>query len=256
MIIQRFTDEEALASALATRVLECIIANPKVVLGLPTGRTPLGFYRELRERSGSSRRSPTAKADGDRIDWAGVRTFNLDEFVGLDAGHPGSYAAFMREELFDHVSIDPSNIHIPDGRAADLKAECRRYEKAIAAAGGIDLQILGIGANGHIGFNEPADGLCAHTHIAELEQKSRESNAQWFGGDRQAVPTRAISMGMATILGARHIVLMATGAEKADAVYGLVEGLITPRLPASFLQVHPRVTVMLDAPAASRLSAP
>jgi glucosamine-6-phosphate deaminase len=242
VIIQHFDDEDALASALATRVLECVIANPTVVLGLPTGRTPLGFYRELRERSG-----------GDRIDWSGVRTFNLDEFVGLDADHPGSYAAFMREELFGHVSIDPSNINIPDGRAADLTAECRRYDDAIAQAGGIDLQILGIGANGHIGFNEPAEGLCAHTHIADLEQKSREANAALFGGDWQSVPERALSMGMATIPGARNIVLMATGAEKADAVYGLVEGLITPRLPASFLQVHPRVTVMLDEKAAIRL---
>jgi glucosamine-6-phosphate deaminase len=245
VIIQRFDDEEALASALATRVLECIIANPAAVLGLPTGRTPLAFYRELRERSG-----------GNRLDWSAVRAFNLDEFVGLDQRHPGSYHAYMRRELFDHVSIDPANVHIPNGRAADLKAECRRYEAAIAEAGGIDLQILGIGANGHIGFNEPADGLCAHTHIADLEQKSRESNAPLFGGDWQAVPERAISMGMATILGARQVVLMATGAKKAGAVYELVEGLITPRLPASFLQVHPRVTVMLDANAASRLSTP
>ena len=241
MIIQRFDDEEALASALATRVLECIVANPSLVLGLPTGRTPLAFYRELRER---------------RINWSGVRTFNLDEFVGLDEQHPGSYHAYMRRELFDHVSIDPGNTHIPNGRAEDLKAECRRYDAAIADAGGMDLQILGIGTNGHIGFNEPAAGLCAHTHVADLEQKSRESNAPLFGGDWRAVPERAISMGMATILGARNVVLMATGAKKADAVYGLVEGLITPKLPASFLQVHPRVTVMIDRPAASRLSTP
>jgi len=188
-----------------------------------------------------------------KADWSGVRTFNLDEFVGLDAHHPGSYRAFMQAELFDHVSIDPANIGMLNGRAPDLKAECRRYEAAIAAVGGIDLQILGIGANGHIGFNEPADGLCAHTHIADLEQESRESNAQLFGGDWTAVPERALSMGMATILGAHHIVLMATGAEKADAVYGMIEGLITPKLPASFLQVHPRVTVMLDEAASIRL---
>lgn len=242
MIIQRFENEEALASALALRVLERIVANPRIVLGLPTGRTPLAFYRHLRERSHAG-----------RVDWSGVRTFNLDEFVGLDAGHPGSYTAYMRAVLFDHVSIADENVHIPDGRAADLKGECRRYEAAIAAAGGIDLQILGIGTNGHIGFNEPADGLCAETHIAHLEQKSRESNAMLFGGDWRAVPERAISMGMATILGARDIVLIATGQKKADAVAGLVEGLITPKLPASFLQVHPRVTVMLDRNAALRL---
>ena len=243
MTIQRFDDEAALAAALATRVLEAIVANPELVLGLPTGRTPLAFYRELRERSGRN-----------RIDWSLVRTFNLDEFVGVDGDHPGSYRTFMQTELFDHVSIDPANIGMLDGRARDLTAECRRYEAEIADADGIDLQILGIGANGHIGFNEPADGLCAHTHIAELEQKSREANAQLFGGDWTAVPERALSMGMATILGARNIVLMATGREKADAVYQMIEGLITPQLPASFLQVHPRVTVMLDREASRRLT--
>jgi glucosamine-6-phosphate deaminase len=152
----------------------------------------------------------------------------------------------MQSELFDHVSIDPANIGFLNGAAPDLSEECRRYEDAIEAAGGIDLQILGIGANGHIGFNEPADGLCANTHIADLAQETRQSNASRFGGDWTRVPARALSMGMATILHSRDIVLMATGAEKADAVHGLIEGLITTRLPASLLQVHPRVTVMVD----------
>ena len=159
----------------------------------------------------------------------------------------------MQAELFDHVSIDPRHIGFLNGAAADLRAECRRYEDAIEAAGGIDLQILGIGANGHIGFNEPADGLCATTHIAELEEESRAANAQRFGGDWTTVPERALSMGMWTILGAREIILIATGEEKADAVHGMVEGMITTRLPASLLQVHARVTVMLDRLAASRL---
>lgn len=242
MNIERFEDESALSAALATRVLELIVARPNLVLGLPTGRTPLGLYRELRERSG-----------GDLIDWRGVRTFNLDEFAGLGAADPNSYRAFMQQELFDHVSIDPANIGFLDGAAPDLKTECRRYEDAIAAAGGIDLQILGIGANGHIGFNEPADGLCATTHIAHLEQASREANAQRFGGEWKRVPARALSMGMSTILGARDIILVATGEEKADAVHGLVEGLITTQLPASLLQVHHHVTVMLDAAAAKKL---
>jgi glucosamine-6-phosphate deaminase len=240
--IQLFEDEDALAAALATRVLEAIVAKPRLVLGLPTGRTPLVLYRELRERSG-----------GDRIDWSQVRTFNLDEFVGLAPQDAGSYRAFMQAELFDHVSIDPAHIGMLDGTAVDLKAECRRYEDAIASAGGIDLQLLGIGANGHIGFNEPAGGLCARTHIAVLEPKTREANARRFGGDWTAVPERALSMGMATILGAQEIVLVATGVEKADAVAGAVEGLITPRHPASFLQLHPRTTVMLDRAAAGRL---
>ena len=242
MNIERFEDDDALSAALATYVLERIVARPSLVLGLPTGRTPLGLYRELRERSG-----------GDRIDWSQVRTFNLDEFAGFDPAHPNSYRAFMQAELFDHVSIEPANIGFLNGAARDLKDECRRYEDAIDVAGGIDLQILGIGANGHIGFNEPADGLCAHTHVAELQQESREANAQRFGGDWQQVPERALSMGMATILNARDIVLMATGDEKADAVHGMIEGLITTQLPASILQVHPRVTVMLDRAAARRL---
>jgi glucosamine-6-phosphate deaminase len=240
--IEHFVDEDALSSALAARVLEAIVAKPSLVLGLPTGRTPLGLYRKLRERSG-----------GGRIDWSQVRTFNLDEFAGIGPADPNSYRAFMQAELFDHVSIDPANIGFLNGAAPDLKKECRRYDGAIAAAGGIDLQILGIGANGHIGFNEPADGLCAFTHIAELQRESREANAGRFGGDWRSVPERALSMGMSTILNARHIVLMATGEEKADAVHGMIEGLITTRLPASILQVHPRVTVMLDPGAARNL---
>lgn len=243
MNIERFDDEDALSAALATRVLECIIAKPDLVLGLPTGRTPLGLYRELRERGGA-----------DRIDWSHVRTFNLDEFAGLEPAHPNSYRAFMQAELFDHVSIAPANIGFLNGAAADLIAECRRYEDAIATAGGIDLQILGIGANGHIGFNEPADGLCANTHVAQLQPETRHGNAQRFGGDWTRVPERAVSMGMSTILGARHIVLIATGSEKADVVHGMIEGLITTRLPASILQVHHRVTVMVDREAGARLS--
>ena len=258
MIIDQFEDEDALAAALAAWVLEAIVANPALVLGLPTGRTPLALYRELRERSdgGSTGAAPAAAASRG-IDWSGVRTFNLDEFAGLAADDPGSYGAFMRHELFDHVSIAPSSIGMLNGRAADLAVECSRYEAAIDAAGGIDLQILGIGANGHIGFNEPAAGLCGRTHLARLTRATREANAQWFGGDWRAVPEQALSMGMATILSARRIVLLATGEAKAAAVQGMVEGLITPRLPASFLQLHPHVIVMLDSAAAIKLrSAP
>lgn len=245
MVIERFDDEAALSAALASRVFASIAAQPSLVIGLPTGRTPMGLYRELRDRSA-----------GDRLDWSRVRTFNLDEFAGLEASHPRSYRAFMQAQLFDHVSIDPLNIGFLNGAAPDLKAECRRYEAAIAAVGGIDLQILGVGANGHVGFNEPADGLCALTHIADLEEESRRANAQRFGGDWTSVPERALSMGMSTILAARQIVLIATGAGKADAVQGMIEGLITTRLPASFLQLHPQVTVMLDANAASFRSTP
>jgi glucosamine-6-phosphate deaminase len=243
VIIERFEDEDALSAALATFVLESIVANPALVLGLPTGRTPLGLYRELRERSG-----------GGRIDWSRVRTFNLDEFAGLDPSHAGSYRSYMQAELFEHIDIPDPQVGFLNGAAHDLGEECLRYEAAIEEAGGIDLQILGIGANGHIGFNEPASGLCAQSHVAELERATRASNADRFGGDWTAVPERALSMGMATILHARAIVLIATGAEKAEAVKGLVEGMITPALPASLLQVHPRVTIMVDPGAAGLLS--
>jgi glucosamine-6-phosphate deaminase len=240
--IERFADDDALSVALATYVLETIVKQPALVLGLPTGRTPLGLYRELRERSG-----------GNRIDWSRVRTFNLDEFAGLDPSHPNSYRAYMQAELFDHVPIDAANIGFLDGAAPDLKAECRRYEDAIESAGGIDLQILGIGANGHIGFNEPAPSLQARAHRAVLLPETRHSNASLFGNDPEAVPREALSMGMATILHARRIVLLATGSMKARCVERMIDGPVTPRLPASFLQLHRHVDIWLDRAAARNL---
>ena len=155
----------------------------------PTGRTPIALYREL-----------VAITRTQGLDWSRVRTFNLDEFVGLSGDTPGSYRRFMHEHLFAHVNIAPEHIGFLDGRAADLDAECERYERAIAAAGGIDLVILGIGANGHIGFNEPASELAARTHRVALEDESRAGNTLWFGGDINQVPREALSMGMATIL--------------------------------------------------------
>lgn len=243
MNIERFDNEDVLASTLAARLIEAISLKPRIVLGLPTGRTPVALYREIRSRSQRG-----------HVDWSQVRTFNLDEFAGLGAGDAGSYRAYMQAELFDHVRIEPLNVGMLDGRAGNLAAECARYERAIDQAGGIDIQILGIGANGHIGFNEPADALEAETHVAALQAETRAANAGLFGGDAGRVPTHALSMGMATILHAREIVLMATGEEKAGAVAGMVDGPITTRLPASFLQVHPRVTVMLDRGAALRLA--
>lgn len=238
MNIQHFTDEATLASALASRLMAAINQSRRLVLGLPTGRSPLALYRLLAELSLR-----------DHVDWSGVRTFNLDEFVGLGGDDAGSYRAFMQSALFDRVGLDPRHVHLLDGRASDLDVECARYERAIADAGGIDLQILGIGANGHIGFNEPAESLRAQTHVATLQRGTREANAPRFGDDPDRVPARALSMGMATILAAREIVLIATGEEKATAVAGLVNGAITTRLPASFLQLHPRVTVMVDTAA-------
>ena len=243
MNIERFDNDDLLAATLATRLIDAICLKPRIVLGLPTGRTPVALYREIRSRSQRG-----------HVDWSQVRTFNLDEFVGLGAGDAGSYRSYMQAELFDHVRIEPQNVGMLDGRAANLAAECARYERAIDEAGGIDIQILGIGGNGHIGFNEPADALEAETHVATLQDETRAANAGLFGGDISRVPSHALSMGMAAILQAREIVLVATGEEKSEAVARMIDGPITTQLPASFLQMHSRVTVMLDHGASRRLA--
>jgi len=242
--LEIYESEEALAQTLASTIAAAIRAHPNIVLGLPTGRTPLALYRAL-----------VALTREEHLDWSGVRTFNLDEFVGLGDRAVGSYHRFMHENLFDHVSVRPEHIGFLDGRSPDVDAECERYERAIAQAGGIDLMVLGIGANGHIGFNEPCDVLPARTHRVVLEEPTRAANARWFGGNMSAVPRAALSMGMATILNAREVVLMATGEGKVDAVREMMTGGITTELPASFLQLHPRVTVMLDEAAAAGLQA-
>ena len=238
MNIQIFDDVRALSAELATRVRSAITQKPSLVLGLPTGRTPLPFYKALRE--------------GPPADWSQVRTFNLDEFVGVSSSSPDSYRSYMQRELFGAVGIPGEHVEFLNGCAPDLDAECERYEQAIAAAGGIDLMILGIGTNGHIGFNEPGDYLYATSHRARLQPGTRQSNAAMFGGEVARVPESALSMGMATILQARSVVLMATGAGKAGVVRAMTDGHITTTLPASFLQLHPRATVMLDREAASR----
>lgn len=237
-----FPNERAVARALGCRIEKALAAKPDLVLGLPTGRTPVGLYREL----------GMLVAKG-RLSFARATTFNLDEFLGIPADHPGSYRQFMQAHLFDHVDLHPERIHLLDGAAPDPDAECRRYEKAIAEAGGIDLQILGIGTNGHIGFNEPSRELQARTHRVKLKPETRRSNAVLFGGDLGAVPREALSMGMATILQARSIVLLATGRSKSSCVDRLLNGPITTDLPASFLQLHHDVDVMLDRPAAEKL---
>jgi glucosamine-6-phosphate deaminase len=222
-------------------VAAAIAEKPALVLGLPTGRTPLPLYREL----------VTLHQKG-KADFSRVTTFNLDEFVGLSAGNPRSYRSFMRRHLFDAVNLPPRRTHVPNGAAPDLERESRRYDRAVAQAGGIDLLLLGLGANGHIGFNEPADALNAHTHVTTLTPATRQANRALFGR-LDHVPRQAISMGMATILHSRRIVLLATGAAKARCVARTVRGPLTPRLPASFLQLHPRCEVWLDRAAASLL---
>ena len=237
-----FHDARTVAREIATRVADALEQKPGLVLGLPTGRTPLLFYEEL-----------AALARAGKADFSRATTFNVDEFVGVPASHPGSYRTFMQRHLFDHVDIDPSRINFLDGNARDATEECCRYEQAIDNAGGIDLLILGIGTNGHIGFNEPADGLAARTHRVTLKPETRRSNAALFGGDPDAVPAEALSMGIGTILDAKSVVLLATGERKAACVEQLVAGPITTHLPASFLQLHPEVEIMLDTAAATRL---
>ena len=241
--ISIFPSPEEAAKELAARVAHSLRKKPALVLGLPTGRTPLLLYAELVK---------VAAAGG--ADFSQATTFNLDEFYGIPHAHAGSSRSFMHRYLFDHVNIDASRAHFLDGEAASAVDEGCRYEKAIEDAGGIDLQILGIGANGHIGFNEPAESLEARTHLVTLRAETRRSNAELFGGDVDAVPSQALSMGMATILDARSIVLVATGERKAACVERLVTGSITTQLPASFLQLHHDVDIVLDEAAASRLT--
>jgi glucosamine-6-phosphate deaminase len=240
-----FPSDRAAARALAHRIADAVAAAPRFVLGLPTGRTPVALYNEL---VSLHRRG--------RLDFSGVTTFNLDEFLGIPPSHPGSYRRFMDAHLFSRVNIPPHQQHVLHGDAENAEAECVRYEGAIEAAGGIDLQIVGIGTNGHIGFNEPAGALQSRTHRVTLKPETRRSNASLFGGDPGAVPREALSMGMATILHARAIVLLATGRSKAGCVERVVNGPLTTELPASFLQLHRDADVMIDEAAAEQLRRP
>jgi glucosamine-6-phosphate deaminase len=187
-----------------------------------------------------------------RLDWRRVRTFNLDEYVGLPRAHPQSYHHFMWENLFQHVNIARRNVHIPDGNTRDIPRFCARYEAQIRAAGGIDLQLLGIGTDGHIGFNEPSSSLASRTRIKTLTPQTRRDNARFFGSEAQ-VPHHVITMGIGTIMEARDIVLLAFGAQKARAVAEAVEGPVTASNPASMLQMHASTKVCLDRSAARRL---
>lgn len=242
MRIRIFTTARAAAHALAADIGRAIARDPSLVLGLPTGRTPIPLYREL-----------TRACRRRAIDFSRATTFNLDEFVGVGAGDPRSYRAFMQRHLFAHINLPARRAHFLDGTAHDIVGECARYERAIARAGGIDLQILGLGANGHIGFNEPGTALMARTHRTRLSAATRAANAALFGGRVRAVPHEALSMGMVTILHASRIVMLATGSAKARCVERMIRGPLTPALPASFLQVHRNVEVWLDRAAASRV---
>jgi len=212
------------------------------VLGLATGSTPIGTYEAL-----------VRLYEEGFVSFPKVKTFNLDEYYNLSADNPQSYRYFMNEHLFSKINISEDAIEIPNGMAADVEEECRRYEQAIQKAGGIDFQLLGIGTNGHIGFNEPDVKFEAQTHLVELDQETIKSNARFFDSIDE-VPKQAISMGIKTIMQSRHILLLASGIEKADTIHQMLSDKITPTCPATILQLHPNVTILLDEAAASKLS--
>lgn len=240
MQILVYKTRELAAKACATIIAAEILAKPNMVLGLPTGSSPVPTYAELIRMNKEG-----------VVDFSKVITYNLDEYVGLEGDHPQSYRYFMNDNLFDHVNIDKANTHVPCG-IGDVEANAVAYEEAINAAGGIDLQFMGIGRNGHIGFNEPAEAYPDCTSIITLTESTIDANKRFFDSADE-VPRKAISMGVGTIMRARKTLLIATGADKADAVLTLVKGAINPNLPASALRMHPNAIIVLDEEAASKL---
>jgi glucosamine-6-phosphate deaminase len=216
--------------------------KPAAVLGLATGSSPIAIYDELVARCGAG-----------LISFRQARGFTLDEYVGLPADHPQRYQNVIDAAFVSRVDFAPGAVQGPDGLAADIPAACAAYENAIREAGGVDLQVLGIGTDGHIAFNEPGSSLASRTRIKTLTRQTRIDNARFFGGDVESVPTHCLTQGLATIMEARHLILVATGRRKAEAVHHLVEGPVSAMWPASILQHHPHVTVLLDDAAARRL---
>ena len=243
MRIYREKDYKAMSRRAAAVIAGEIIHNPACVLGLATGSTPEGAYRYLVDwyKQGF-------------INFRHVLSVNLDEYVGLSPDHDQSYRYFMQSNLFDHVDIVPENTRVPDGLTADTDAECARYDAYILSLGYASLQLLGIGRNGHIGFHEPGDCFVKQTHVVDLTESTIDANARFFP-TRDDVPKQAISMGMGAIMGAKKILLCASGEEKADAIYNSVCGPITPGCPGSILQLHPNVVLVADEAALSKLIA-
>lgn len=229
---------KALGKLAADAIQELLGRTPDAVLGLATGSSPLPVYDELAARQG--------------LDFSRASAFALDEYVGLPEGHPESYREVIRREFTSRVNIRPENVHTPDGAAADIPSACAAYEEAIAAAGGVDLQLLGVGTDGHLAFNEPGSSLSSRTRIKSLIEQTRRDNARFFDGLAE-VPHHVITQGLGTIMDARHVVLLATGARKAQAVRDLVEGPVSAICPASVLQFHRHATILLDEAAASAL---
>ncbi len=215
--------------------------KPHSVLGLATGSTPLGVYREL-----------IRLHQQQELDFSEITTFNLDEYVGLGPTHPQSYRYFMQQNFLDHINIDLKRTHVPDGRALNFEAHCSQYEQRIASCGGIDLQLLGIGSDGHIAFNEPGSSLGSRTRLKTLTSETVQDNARFFDSE-QEVPRLAVTMGVGTILESKRCLLLAIGIEKAEAIRSTVEGPITAQVTASALQLHREVIVIVDELAASQL---
>jgi glucosamine-6-phosphate deaminase len=243
MLVQITQDYDDLSSRAAQIVAKELLRKPDLVLGLATGNTPLGLYRELIRLHSS-----------EKLDFSRVITFNLDEYLGLSSNHPQSFYHYIHTNFLNHVNIDRRNIHVPDGSIRqNFEEYCRQYEARIRQAGGIDLQILGIGKTGHIGFNEPTSSLASRTRLKTLAEITIRENQKTFG-DKEQVPPCAITMGIGTILESRRILLLASGSSKAEAVAKAIEGPITSTITASALQLHEDVTVLLDEEAASRLA--
>jgi glucosamine-6-phosphate deaminase len=234
--------DPAAGGALVGAAIAGLVARPGAVLGLATGSSPQPVYDDLAARH----------ARGE-LTVASARAFLLDEYVGLPPGHPESYRAVIDREVVSRLDFAPGAVQGPDGSAADLTAAARAYDLAIRAAGGVDLQLLGIGTDGHIGFNEPGSSLASRTRLKTLVRQTRVDNARFFGGDPDAVPHHVLTQGVGTILEARHLVLLAWGQGKAGAVAQAVEGPVTAMVPASALQLHAHATVVVDEPAASQL---
>ncbi len=233
-------DTEEIGQEAANIFAELIAGKPNCVLGLATGSTPVPLYEQLVMRSAAG-----------KINFSQVKTVNLDEYVGLSVDHPQSYRYFMQRHLFDHISINPSNTSLPDGLSGDLPAMCKEYDAQIVRWGGIDLQLLGIGHNGHIGFNEPGTFFTLKTHVVNISERTRAANARFFGDDPKSVPSQAVTMGIGNIMGARSILLLVSGASKAEILQRTLHDDVSPEVPATVLQLHPDVTVIADREAAA-----
>ncbi len=241
MRIVRTKDYDDMSRKAGDIIAAQVILNPASVLGLATGSTPLGTYKRLIKR-----------CDKGDVDFAGVHSVNLDEYVGLGPTSDQSYRYFMNENLFSHVNIDIKNTNVPDGLAKDAEEECARYEEVMRALGGIDLQLLGLGPNGHIGFNEPADAFARETHKVALTESTIKANRRFFNKEDD-VPRFAYTMGIGSIMRAQRILLIVSGEQKAEILKAAVCGPITPQVPASVLQLHPCVTLVADKAALSAL---